>query len=142
MFLTWGLQLYSYWGILEQAANQTQTTKTKATTAKNKSKELVGGENLDLLALTIVIQYLTVLWSSKWFLMLLGVPVYAGWSLYRTIYGVPASASNTSSAGGKLPVGSSRSAYPTTVDASDIDEEGESDKREKRAKGRRQRKFA
>lgn len=129
MVLTWGLQLYAYWGILDQAANQTSTTKTKR-------KELVGGANLDLLALTIIVQYLTVLWSPKWFWILAGVPVYVGWSLYRTIYGIGA---NSNSDGGKFGFGSSK-AYPV-VEASD---DSDDDKRERRAKtkSRRQRKFA
>mmetsp|Transcript_55610 Transcript_55610/g.134816 ORF Transcript_55610/g.134816 Transcript_55610/m.134816 type:complete len:137 (-) Transcript_55610:106-516(-) len=76
--VTWGLQYFAYVGILEHAANN-------ATGSKN--KDLVGGVHLDLLGLTMAVQYLSVLHSRKWFYLLLVVPVYALWSLYNMYKG-------------------------------------------------------
>ena len=75
--ITFGLQYYAYVGILEAAANATH----------NKKDELVGGRHLDLLGLTIVVQFLAVLHSTKWYWVLVAVPIYAGWSLYQSVYG-------------------------------------------------------
>ena len=77
--ITWGLQYFAYVGILEHAANNNP--------AGSKNKDLVGGVHLDLLGLTMVVQYLSVLHSRKWFSLLLVVPAYALWSLYNMYKG-------------------------------------------------------
>jgi hypothetical protein len=131
MLLTWGLQGYSYWGILEHAAAN-QTT-------KKRGGELVGGGNLDLLALTIAVQYLTVLWSPRWFWLLVGVPVYAVWSLYQTMTGMAGSVGG----GGRqmFGLGGPSSSYPGDREGEDPATAKNEEKREKRAKNSRQRKF-
>lgn len=75
--VTWAFQIFAYMGILESAKNSN----------KNKGKELVGGAHLDLLALTVVVQFGTALHSSKWFYFLWIVPVYGAWWLYSTFFG-------------------------------------------------------
>jgi hypothetical protein len=87
MMVTWGLQYYAYIGILEQAANTHTTNKTKKSTGSrrnNNKSDLVGGMYLDLLGLTLVIQYLTVLHTSQWFWLLMSIPIYGLYSLYTT----------------------------------------------------------
>jgi len=76
IILAWGLQAYAYVGILDQAANAT-----------GQNKALVGGANLDLLALTLVVQYGSVLHSTKWYLLLVIAPIWGAWSLYSTFGG-------------------------------------------------------
>jgi SRP-independent targeting protein 2/TMEM208 len=129
MLLTWGIQIYAYWGILDQAAShQTATVKSKA---------LVGGANLDLLALTIAVQYLTVFSSTRWFCMLLGVPVYAGWTLYETLRGGGGESSN----GGGLFGTTGSSSRANKSPSPGYDEDDNDLKQEKRAQKRRQRRF-
>ena len=76
MTLTWMLQYYSYTGIVQQAA---------AANHSSSKKQLVGGQYLDGLALSIWIQFTTVLHSSKWFFLLGLVPIGFIYSLY-TLY--------------------------------------------------------
>jgi hypothetical protein len=112
MIATWGLQAYSYIGILDQAANANSGGKSK--------KALVGGHHLDLLALTLVVQYGSVLHSSKWYWLLMVAPIWGGWTLYTTF------------SGGKKNKGDAASDEPTpTSDAT-------TEKRQKRAEKRRQ----
>ncbi len=75
---TWVEQAYSYVGILEHAS----------TNAGNKnSKELTGGSSLDLLAVTLLVQFGSVLHSVKWlWISLVGVPVAGAYSLYKAVY--------------------------------------------------------
>ncbi len=75
VIFTWGLQAFSYVGILDQARNNT-----------TKQKDLVGGVHLDILALTITVQYGSVLHSTKWFYLLWVVPLWGGWMLYSTFF--------------------------------------------------------
>ncbi|VEU38675.1 unnamed protein product [Pseudo-nitzschia multistriata] len=80
MIVTWAMQAYAYIGILESSA---------IAAAKIKSnKDLAGGANLDLLAVTVFVQFSSVLHSTRWFAVtIFGVPIIAGYKLYRTIYG-------------------------------------------------------
>ena len=75
MVLTWALQVYSYVGILDHAETHTD------------DKSLVGGAHLDVLALTWVIQFGTVLWTPKFYWILAIIPPWAGWTLYKTFKG-------------------------------------------------------
>lgn len=77
--VTWIEQAYSYVGILEHAS----------TNAGNKnSKELAGGSSLDLLAVTLLVQFLSVLHSVKWlWISVVGVPVVGAYGLYKAVYG-------------------------------------------------------
>jgi hypothetical protein len=85
--MTWGLQYYAYMGILEQSANHHNPNKKKKGTNSRSNGNLVGGMYLDLLGLTLVIQFMSVLHSSKWFWLLLSVPLYGLYNLYTTFYG-------------------------------------------------------
>lgn len=136
MILTWGLQIFAYFGILDQAENANATTTTTTTAAgggKKKSgnkSDLVGGIHLDLLGLTLVIQFMTVLHSTRWNWLLLIVPIYGGWMLYTTFYGN----SGTGSSGSN----SRSSSRQTGNDDDDETAAASKAKREKRAEKRRQ----
>mmetsp|Transcript_27478 Transcript_27478/g.42270 ORF Transcript_27478/g.42270 Transcript_27478/m.42270 type:complete len:166 (+) Transcript_27478:275-772(+) len=80
MLATWGLQGYAYVGILDQAANAHST-------GKGNKNDLVGGVNLDILALTLVVQFGTALHSSQWYWLIMIVPIWGGWSLYKSYFG-------------------------------------------------------
>jgi hypothetical protein len=113
MLATWGLQAYSYIGILDQAANANSGSKSS-------KKALVGGHHLDLLGLTLVVQYGSVLHSTKWYWLLVVVPLWGGWTLYSSFFG------------GKKNKADESSIEPTpTSDAT-------TEKRQKRAEKRRQ----
>jgi hypothetical protein len=73
-----GLQVYSYFGILDQAAN---------ITSRKSNKELTGGQHLDWLALSLVVQFGAILQSTKWYCLLLLFPVVSGYSLYTSFFG-------------------------------------------------------
>lgn len=88
MIIVWGLQWYAYVGILHAAQNKTITAKMSLATGgnNNRNKALVGGSLLDLLALTCIIQYGSVLWSWKVYWLLIMVPPWGAWNLYKTFY--------------------------------------------------------
>lgn len=108
---TWGLQYFAYGGILDNAANRNPN-----------DKSLVGGSSLDLLGLTVLIQFGTVLWSPKSYWLLLVAPVWGGWTLYSTFRGDSSGASK----------GASAPSEPTETDKE------LAEKRQKRAERRRQ----
>ena len=81
--MTWGLQGYAYVGILDQAANAMSGNSQK----KGNKNDLVGGVNLDILALTLVVQFGTALHSPKWYWLNFVVPLWGGWSLYKSYFG-------------------------------------------------------
>jgi hypothetical protein len=67
-----GLQVYAYIGILENATNRSSN-----------DKNLVGGAALDILCLTVLIQF-GGFWSPKCFWMFLVFPSWCAYSLYQT----------------------------------------------------------
>lgn len=85
--VTWIEQAYSFVGILEHAS----------VNAGNKnSKELTGGSSLDLLACTLLVQFGSVLHSTKWlWISIVGVPVVGAYSLYKTMYGSDSNKKNS-----------------------------------------------
>ena len=85
MAITWGLQGYAYLGILDQAANHRSKE-------NNNNSALIGGAHLDLLALTWLVQFGSVLLTRKLYWVLGIVPPWGGWTLYQTFRG---GASNT-----------------------------------------------
>ena len=77
------LQWYAYSGILEQAADKS----TSSRKAGDNTTSLVGGSNLDLLALTILVQYGSLFWTRKMYYLLMAVPLFWMYSLYSTFLG-------------------------------------------------------
>lgn len=117
MLITWALQAYAYVGILDQAANA-------GGSSSSSSSSLVGGAHLDLLAVTFLVQYGTVLHSTKWYWVLALVPIWGGWKLYTTF-----------GAGGKKKVAPSSSA---TEEPGANTTTANADRRQKRSEKRRQ----
>lgn len=77
VLFTWGLQVFSYMGIIDQARNKKNTSK---------QKDLIGGIHLDFLVLTIVVQFGSAWHSTKWFYLLWVVPLWGAWMLYSTFF--------------------------------------------------------
>jgi hypothetical protein len=122
MSINAGLQYYSYLGILEASTNTPSSNKSK--------KDLVGGINLDLLGLTVFVQFATILHTAKWFWLLLIVPVYALYTLYTTVYGGAA----THGGGNRNKnVDSSTAEAPSSASSKE-----QQDRRQKRAEKRKQ----
>jgi len=71
-----GLQYYSYIGILDNPQNRSSS-----------DKSLVGGASLDLLAVVLVVQFGSILVSPKFYWLLIALPPWGAWSLYKTFYG-------------------------------------------------------
>lgn len=113
MLCSVGLQIYSYFGILDQAAN--------ANSSKKNSKELTGGQHLDWMALSITVQFLSMLHSTKWYWLLFLFPIVGGYSLYSSVFG----------GAGKKNNGASASMPDTSQQSSNLS------RREKRAEKRR-----
>lgn len=117
--VTWAEQAYSYVGILENAATHAGNTK---------NKDLAGGSSLDLFAVTILVQFGSVLHSSKWLWgTVVGVPVVGAYSLYKTFYGSNGNSNATKSS----------AASKSSSDADDSDDPMAA-KRKRRAEKRRQ----
>jgi hypothetical protein len=76
----WILQYVSYQGILDDAS-------TFSSNNNNNSEALAGGKYLDLLGLTVAIQFGTALWSNKFYWLLCILPPVALWTLYSTLKG-------------------------------------------------------
>ena len=79
MAINWGVQGYAYLGILDSAANK----------RPGKDSALVGGEHLDLLALTWMVQFGSVLLTRKFYWVLCILPPWGGWTLYKAFKGGP-----------------------------------------------------
>ncbi len=62
--------------ILDAHANNSSVSK--------KGEPLAAGASLDLLGLVVLVQYGSCLISSKFYWLLLLIPSYGGWKLYRT----------------------------------------------------------
>ncbi|KAL7527996.1 hypothetical protein ACHAWF_002395 [Thalassiosira exigua] len=69
----------SYRGILEAHAHP-------APGSKGGSEALVGGASLDLLGLVVAVQYGTVLISEKFHWLLVLIPLWGGWKLYKMFF--------------------------------------------------------
>ncbi|KAG7372339.1 DUF788 domain containing protein [Nitzschia inconspicua] len=113
MISTWSVQVYAYMGILEQSQN-----------VKQKKGEISGGVYLDYLGLTVLVQFLSVFHTTKWFWLLLLVPIYALYTLYTSLYGN----------GGK----SSAKIQQTPQEHEDPNDAMQQDRRQKRAERRKQ----
>jgi len=77
------LQWYAYVGILDKAVNAAIGKKKKSSS----DTSLVGGASLDLLAVTLSVQYGALLWTPKLYYLLWLVPVWGAYSLYATFFG-------------------------------------------------------
>lgn len=77
MLLLFGLQYYSYLGIIEDASNP----------KRNKKEYLAGGAHLDLLGFVLFVQFGSIILTTKLYYLLLIIPVWGMWSLYNTFYG-------------------------------------------------------
>jgi hypothetical protein len=87
--IVWILQYIAYQGILVSSGE------TATTTCNNNSTDLAGGVFLDLLGLTIVVQFGTALWSTKVYWLLAIVPPMGLWKLYnsfQSMYSMPGAA--------------------------------------------------
>ncbi|CAJ1968501.1 unnamed protein product [Cylindrotheca closterium] len=84
---TYALQIYAYVGILDQAATTTSSS--------TKRKELTGGQHLDWLALSLIVQFGSVLHSKRWFWLLFIFPVATLYSLYSAVKGGVGGGTNT-----------------------------------------------
>jgi hypothetical protein len=116
-----GLELYAYMGIMDSAANHSST-----------DKSLAGGASLDLLGFAMVVQFGSILLTSKFYWLLAGLPFWAAWSLYAMFGG----------GGGGLSslIGGGKTAAPAPPSESSGTEgkEKQDDRRQKRADRRRQ----
>ena len=116
MALVWALQLYSYYGIVDAAAAHNTKQQHKS------QKDLVGGSHLDVLGLTWVVQFGSVLWSTKIYWLLAILPPWAAYSTYKTVQGVlPGAGQQQSSSNNNEPI-----------------DDATAQKRQKRAEKRRQ----
>jgi SRP-independent targeting protein 2/TMEM208 len=90
---TMALQYYAYVGILDNAA---ATTGHRSVVG---DQSLVGGSSLDLLALTWLVQFGSVLVSGRFYWLLAVVPPWGAYALYQTLFrtgsGGPPTASTT-----------------------------------------------
>jgi hypothetical protein len=115
-----GLELYAYTGIMDSAANHSSA-----------DKSLAGGASLDLLGFTIVVQFGSILLSSKFYWLLAGLPFWAAWSLY-TMFGGGGGGMSSLMGGGKT-------AEPAPSETGGTDgKEKQEERRQKRADRRRQ----
>jgi len=76
-----GLSYLSYRGVVDNHANQDFKNNKKADDA------LAGGAFLDMLGLVSVVQFGSVLFSDKFYWLLLLIPTVGGWKLYSTVKG-------------------------------------------------------
>jgi hypothetical protein len=72
-----GLQLYAYFGILEDAASSKPI----------KDNTLVGGASLDLLGAVLLLQYLGGLFNHRLYYLLGLLPIWGGCKVYTLLYG-------------------------------------------------------
>jgi hypothetical protein len=117
-----GLELYAYIGIMDSAANQSST-----------DKSLAGGASLDLLGFTLVVQFGSILLTSKFYWLLVGLPFWAAWSLYTMFGGGGGGGISSLMGGGKTAV----PAPPSETSGTD-GKEKQDERRQKRADRRRQ----
>jgi hypothetical protein len=108
--ILWILQYIAYQGIL--SSSETSNTST----------DLAGGVFLDLLGLTVVIQFGTALWTPKVYWLLAAVPTVGLWKLYKSFKSIMPGAGIDQS----------------TTQAEETTSDEKTDKRRKRAERRRQ----
>jgi hypothetical protein len=114
-----GLELYAYMGIMDSAANHSST-----------DKSLAGGASLDLLGFAMVVQFGSILLTSKFYWLLAGLPFWAAWSLYTMFGGVGGLSSL---------IGGGKTAAPAPPsESSGADGKEKDERRQKRADRRRQ----
>ena len=106
------LQAYSYVGILDNAANRSAS-----------DTSLVGGASLDILGLTLLIQFLTVLVSPAFYWLLVILPIWGAYFLYTTFRG-----------------DATKAAAPAAA-TNDAATEAQTERRQKRAERRRQKRY-
>ena len=112
-----GLQYVAYNGILTNAENRNPN-----------DKSLVGGSSLDLLGLTVVVQFGAVLWTPRLYWLLALVPVWGSYSLYSTFAG-----------GGKGSSGGpSKASTSQSTESTEEEDEAMAARRQKRSERRRQ----
>jgi hypothetical protein len=119
MAITWGLQGYAYLGIMDNASNRS-----------TKDSTLVGGAHLDLLALTWLVQFGSVLFTPKVYWLLCIVPPWGGWTLYKMFKGGPSKVGVDGAAAGTDPNAAAAAATETDPKLAD--------KRQRRAEKRQQ----
>jgi hypothetical protein len=140
--VTWIEQAYSYVGILDHhAANASAgNSNSKHKDNKHNKHDLAGGSSLDLLAVTLVVQFGSVLHSKAWlWLTVVGVPVVAAYQLYRAVGGSSNSNSNStnkSNSNSNNKSNSNKSSDNSNADGTDDDPMAA--KRRRRAEKRRQ----
>eukprot|EP00534_Pseudo-nitzschia_fraudulenta_P020288 CAMPEP_0201278020 /NCGR_PEP_ID=MMETSP0853-20130426/59896_1 /ASSEMBLY_ACC=CAM_ASM_000640 /TAXON_ID=183588 /ORGANISM="Pseudo-nitzschia fraudulenta, Strain WWA7" /LENGTH=207 /DNA_ID=CAMNT_0047586285 /DNA_START=33 /DNA_END=653 /DNA_ORIENTATION=- len=144
--VTWIEQAGAYSGILEDAASRAALVSNKNQISNNhnhnhhkrNSKDLSGGSCLDLLAVTILVQFASVLHSSSWFwVTVLVVPVVAARHLYKAVAcdnNTPAKA-NRASASNKKKKNNNRNS--NNNDDDDDEDPVTAAKRQRRAEKRR-----
>ncbi|KAL3759579.1 hypothetical protein ACHAWU_000878 [Discostella pseudostelligera] len=121
------LSFISYKGILEDHANT--IPKGKSSTSSG-AEALAGGASLDLLGLVSVVQYGSVLLSTKIYWLLVLIPIWGGWKLYSIMKG---------GLGGLFP--NKASTMPTTNESDNVNDdnaEKSNARKQKRAEKRRQ----
>jgi hypothetical protein len=116
-----GLELYAYTGIMDSAANHSSA-----------DKSLAGGASLDLLGFTMVVQFGSILLTSKFYWLLAGLPFWAAWSLY-TMFGGGGGGISSLMGGGKT-----AEPAPPSESSSTDGKEKQDERRQKRADRRRQ----
>jgi hypothetical protein len=118
-----GLQVYAYMGILDSAATAPSSGKSE--------KALVGGASLDLLGLLMGVQFGSLLLSKRLYWLLLVLPIWGVYTLYKMFGG------GGGGGGGASPFGKSSKAAAPTGNDEPIDDDKQ-DRRQKRADRRRQ----
>jgi hypothetical protein len=108
------LELYAYMGIVDSAANHSSTDKSVA-----------GGASLDLLGFTMAVQFGSILFTSKVYWALAGLPIWAAWTLYAMF-------------GGGVLGGKKAAPAPPSESSGTEGKEKQDERRQKRADRRRQ----
>lgn len=122
MLLFGGLHYACYVSILENAAASSSSSSSSS------KKALVGGAALDYLAVILVIQFGSLLISTKFYWLLLLIPAWGAWTLYQTFLG----------GGGKAAAASSQPSMPADAAANNTAPGNRKQRRaEERSKERR-----
>ena len=79
-------QYYCFVGILDHAATHASSTNSSSSSSNNNDQALVGGWFLDLLAITLGIQYIGGLFWTPMYWCCLIYPVWGIYSIYSTLF--------------------------------------------------------